>query len=93
MQSVLVGRIEEKGEKTCADIHLFDCPVQEAVVKVVPTNKLVDVRFFEDRENGKSKGVAQLDFLDAESAKAAVKALNGAKFHGKECKAELTPEV
>lgn len=91
-----MGSKRKQGEgkkERCGNLCSFEYSTQEAVVKVVPTNKLIDVRFFEDRENGKSKGVAQLDFWDAESAKAAVKALKGAKFHGKQCKAELAPEV
>ena len=52
-------------------------------------NSFVNVRLAVDRETGRSKGFAHIDFVDAESATKAVELLNGVNAEGRDLRADL----
>jgi len=59
-----------------------------------PFGKIKDIKFFEDKRNGKSKGAATIEFYNAESASSSMEKLNGSEIHGKICELSFaSPEI
>ena len=76
-----------------------DGALERAIAPEIGPGKLVEVRFFEDRVNGKSRGVAQIDFIERVAAETALNQLNkgsdgnGVSFDGVRCVAAFAPPV
>ncbi|KAG8087310.1 hypothetical protein GUJ93_ZPchr0010g8272 [Zizania palustris] len=54
-------------------------------VELIKYGPVKEVRFFDEKTNGKSKGYCQVDFYDSTAAAACKEAMNGHLFNGRPC--------
>ncbi|KAJ6824715.1 putative death-inducer obliterator 1 [Iris pallida] len=76
------------GGGTCTlfvgDLHWWttDADLEAELVKYGP---IKEVKFFDEKASGKSKGYCQVDFMDPMSAAACKEGMNGHQFNGRPC--------
>jgi RNA recognition motif-containing protein len=69
--------------------HATEPLIQEAFA---PHGEVVSVSVMLDRDTGRSRGFAFVEMADAQSAQAAIAALDGADFHGRNLRVSVAED-